>query len=388
MRKGKVLSISDESYDQVPKRVTLHLDTDPPCPYQDWDQLFEIWSNIPREMGSSKDAINPVVEIEDEDGCGTGKYKYRDGLIVFPVTALIHSGIYLRMGSTSFAEDPGGWDTSRGAIMMYTDRERVEKMGCGWMRIYDEEIKQCRDAKDFKEFEEYLYEVAKGELHAINLALQGSCYGYVVEKRRGWRKQYEDGEQVEGADYEDDDSVWGYLTDKVDEIDFPKDLPVFADRDCSCFVGDEFEIPECVIVDPERKGCTDSFDRPARYLKDYRCDKDGKVVEQFWTNNPDEAYVMASWWTAQAVGQRVIPKDRYDAYKNIQELDKAKEEYAKTLKYADTPGHALCQAEGVNSIASGGCSVGSEGLAKGCDTHGTERSIADTPSWMTSGRHG
>lgn len=411
MRKGKVLSMSDESYGKDKEWVELHSDPDGVDVFEDYDDIWEVYSRIPREMSGTKGAEDPFEEIEDEDGYGTGKYRIREELIAFPVSAYIHSGIALSLGQiTEFPCDPGGWDTTPSALILYTEKEKYERV-CGkgsWFKVktYDEHHNLVEEhmAKDRKEFRDFLEDQAEAYVKMLNLALEGSVYGYTTHKSVKVRKTYEDGRVVDMYETEDgDDSCWGFLTDNVEDIDFPKDLPVYADNsrgECNCkwLEGKEYTIPEFVIVDPERKGCTDEFDSPARYLKDYRYDKDGKVVEQFWTHNPEEAYVLVSWWTAQSVAQDVIPKSEYKAERNIQELDKAKKEYNSAIPgkgQRETGVYAmpkdlvaeqvLSVAEGVSSVSSGGCSVGGEGLAKGFDTHGT---VADTPSWMTSGRHG
>lgn len=86
---------------------------------------------------------------------------------IFPVSALIHSGVWLSLSDT-FASDGGGWDTSHvGALL-------VDK----------KEAKSRKDA----------YRIASGTLQVWNDLLSGNVYGYVID--------------------EDGDSCWGFIGDK------------------------------------------------------------------------------------------------------------------------------------------------------------------------------
>lgn len=331
MRKGKVLSMSDPLYNKVEEWVELHPDSDPLNPLEDWDQIFEVWSQVPRELDGTKNAEDPTEEIEDEDGYGTGRYKPKDGYLIYPVSAYIHSGIYLSLGSIRcmFGDSPGpggrGWDTIPNALLMYTYKEKYESM-CGegtWMMIRkwseDREHKliENRPAKDWDEWYDYVESEASALVDTLNLSLEGSCYGYTTHKRVHYTKTYDDGTTVDCWEVEDgDDSCWGYLTDKVEDIDFPKDLPVFADKGCHWLQGKEYEIPEWVIVDqPEGEN------RPA-YLQSYKCKApSGELERTDWVYDFRSAQVFRSWWQAQSVAQTVIGKDRYDHKRNLLDLD-------------------------------------------------------------------
>ena len=147
MIKKKVLALEDRSESKASTHVIIDWDRFPPNPLKEYDQVFLLHSNIPREFcgnESAKGYDDPLEEIVDEDGYGTGEYRFRDGVVHFPVSAYIHSGVALRMGSIrEFPCDHGGWDTTRNAAYMWTDKERFEKMCCkdGWMTVYDEETK-------------------------------------------------------------------------------------------------------------------------------------------------------------------------------------------------------------------------------------------------------
>ena len=211
---AKVLSKSDPSFATVMEWTELHRDEDGVNPLTDWDQPFEVFSNIPRELGGSKNAHNPF----DDEG------ELEEGVYAFPVSAYIHSGICLSL-ARSFASDPGGWDTTRGALIVYTNKDIYEKCCGPWMQING-------NAVDEEAFRDHLYKMAACLVDELNMALDGSCYGYTTHKRIPYTKTYADGRTVEGFDIEDGrDSCWGFLTDDVNDIDFPRNIPCFADDD-------------------------------------------------------------------------------------------------------------------------------------------------------------
>ena len=259
MKKKKVLSIDDRDESKASTHVIIDLDRHPPNPLKEYDQVFLLHSNIPREFcgnESDKGYDDPLVEIEDEDGYGTGEYRFRDGVVHFPVSAYIHSGVALRMGSIrEFPCDPGGWDTTRNAAYMWTDKERFEKMCCkdGWMTVYDEETK---------------------------------TFGYREEIRKPFKKVYPDGTEEDDCDWEDGDSCWGYYVDSIDDIEFSKDEDVDVFDDTGRFVGDEWTIPELVIVHPETK----------QYLRAESSRLGGNLTAPaIWTKELSEAMVFHHW---------------------------------------------------------------------------------------------
>ena len=329
MKKGKVHSVGDELFEKCSKRVIIHRDRFPPNPLEDYDQVFLLHSNIDDFSGNEndKDYQNPLVEIEDEDGYGTGEYRPKDGVIAFAVSAYIHSGIALKLGTIMcFFGDtvlPGcrcGCDTTPKAGFMWTTKERFEKMCGPWMEIWDEEARVRRMAKDEDEFRKYLEKLAEGELELFQKYIDGDCYWYETEVKRKFTKVYENGEKVEGHEWEDGgDSCGGFYVDKVGDIDFPKEegWSVFADDDCSNLVGDEFNIPEYVVVkyDPYPTGTVRFF------LRSIEMDESGKVTSSVMTPLIEEAKTFSSWYAAQSVAQDVISKDQYDVDLNIKEID-------------------------------------------------------------------
>ena len=331
MKKGKVYSTSDDLFDECEKRVVIHLDRDPPDPLHDYDQIFLFHSRIDRYLcGNERDEDypDPLVEIEDEDGYGTGEYTCKDGVVAFWVSAYIHSGIALHMGTVmcAFGDTPGpggrGWDTSPDAGFLWTDKERFERMqGDGsWMTLYDEETGKWRQAKDEAEFRDYLYKVAEEELNLLQDYIDGRCFRYDTETKVGFHKTFDDGRAENGFDWEDgEDSCGGFYVKKVGDIDFPKGdgWEVFADDDCSRFVGDEYDIPEFVVVNDRIDG------RKRFYLSETHNGSEGSIVPT-WTTNLDDALTFSSWWNVQSVAQDVIPKEEYCVSKNCIEKDDLK----------------------------------------------------------------
>jgi len=256
MKKRKVFSVDQRDSSKASTHVIIERDTTPPNPLKDYDQVFLLHSNVTREFcgnESDRNYDDPLVEIVDEDGYGTGEYRFREGVVHFPVSAYIHSGIALRMGSIrEFPCDPGGWDTTRNAAYLWTDKERFERMCCkdGWMTVYDEETKTRRPAKDEAEFRKYLWEIAKGELELFQKYLDGECFGYREETRIPFKKVYPDGREVDDCDWDDGDSCWGFYVDSIDDIDFSKDEDTDVFDATGHFVGDEWTIPELVIRSP------------------------------------------------------------------------------------------------------------------------------------------
>lgn len=87
---------------------------------------------------------------------------------IFPVSALIHSGVYLKLGYKGFSSDSGGWGTSHvGAIFLAREEWKAKKKALSF---------------------------AEGLIEEWNQYLSGEVYGYVVEDV--------DGEHL--------DSCWGY----------------------------------------------------------------------------------------------------------------------------------------------------------------------------------
>lgn len=252
--KRKVLALDDRAESKASTHVVIERDTTPPNPLKNYDQVFLLHSNVTREFcgnESDRDYDDPLEEIVDGDGYGTGEYRFREGVVHFPVSAYIHSGIALRMGSIrEFPCDPGGWDTTRNAAYLWTDRERFERMCGPWTEIYDEETKTRRPAKDEAEFRKYLREIAKGELELFQKYLDGECFRYREEIRQPFKRVYPDGREVDDCDWEDGDSCGGFYVDSIDDIDFSKGEDVDVFDATGHFVGDGWTIPELIVRSP------------------------------------------------------------------------------------------------------------------------------------------
>lgn len=318
MKKGRILSKDDESFNDVTAWVEIERDESGYNPMEECDQLFELWSNVPREIGSSKGAECPYEEIIDEDGCGTGKYRIRDGIIAVPVSAYTHSGIHLSVGSIRcmFGDTPD-------ALFLYTYRELWEKlMGKdSWMKVRakpdDEHDCTLRPATK-EEFEDYVEYQAGILVHELNLAEEGSVFGYMTFSRRHYRKIYDDGTEEDCWETCDEkDSCWGFLTDNVSDIDFPRELPVYVDPngDCRWFVDQEYDIPEFLVTKVDSDG-------RRVFLVDYTVNSRGECLTAEWAYDVDRARTFISWWQVQEFAQKVIPKCEYRPYENCVEKDK------------------------------------------------------------------
>lgn len=314
MKLKKILSTSDPLFTKVKTRVIVKRDEDPQDPLHDWDQVFLMHSMITREFcgnESDKGYVSPLVEIEDEDGYGTGEFTFRKDVIAFPVAAYIHSGIAFSLGSGSHFPDQQ-WDVVRGAAYLWTDKERFEKMCGPWMEMYDEALKKRRPAKDEAEFREHLRKMAESELKVVQQTMDGDVWGFVTEERQEYRKVYPDGREEECCEYEDTaDSCWGFYRDEKGRLDLDADKSLdgsvewFTDE--GYLVGTEYEVPEFVVT--QVKGGT------RFYLASY-----GR--EEAWTADRSQAMKFTSWWKVQSVAQDVIPKGEYKCDRNCIEIDK------------------------------------------------------------------
>ena len=318
MKLKRILSTSDPLFMKVKTRVTVKRDECPQDPLHDWEQVFLMHSCITREFcgnESDKGYVSPFVEIEDENGCGTGKFTFRKDVVAFPVAAYIHSGIALSLGSGSHFPDQR-WDVVRGAAYLWTDKERFEKVCAPWMTVYDEELKQRRPAKDFDGFRESLRKIAAAELRTLQATMSGNVYGYVTEEREEFKKVYPDGRDEQCFEYNStEDSSWGFIQDSGSghfdmdaEKSYDDSIEWFTDEDY--LVGTEYEVPEFVVTDV--KGGI------RFYLSAY-----GDSAK--WTQEKSEAVRFPSWWKVQSVAQDVIPRAEYSCDRNCVEIDKLEE---------------------------------------------------------------
>ncbi len=323
MLKKKVMALDRRDESKASTHVIIERDETPPNPLKDWDHVFLLHSNVTREFcgnESDRDYDDPLEEIVDEDGYGTGEYRFREGVVHFPVSAYIHSGIALRMGSIrEFPCDPGGWDTTRNAAYLWTDKERFERMCCkdGWMTVYDEETKTWRPAKDEAEFRKYLWEIAKSELELFQKYLDGECFWYREETRVPFKRVYPDGREIDDCDWEDGDSCGGYYVNSIDDIEFSKDEDTDVFDATGHFVGDEWTIPELVVRSPI-SGL-------------YLMTEGSKTTDSEWTADLSKAKVFHHWSCAYnaflQAGKRLWEFEPYAAdggHKAIKDKDEWK----------------------------------------------------------------
>ena len=324
MKKGIIRDASERDLTKAgAKHVIIERDSDP-CinPITDQDNLFYLHSNIPREFCGNESEKNypglPIVEIEDEDGCGTGEYEPEEDAFIFPVAAYIHGGIALSLGSGSHFPDQQ-WDVTRNAAWLWTNKERFCQL-CGeqnWMHVC--ENGKWRPAKDRGEFEAYLRGQAEGLLDEWQKWNDGEVYGYRTEESSvPYKRLYPDGHTEDEVGWEDgEDSCWGSIVDKPGDIDFPRGDGWEVFDASGDFVGDEYDIPEFVVTQV-------SPDGGRMFLAAYTKTKDG-VVSMEWSPDKEAAIKFPSWGKVQSVAQDVIPKDEYRCYDNCVEIDKLKE---------------------------------------------------------------
>jgi hypothetical protein len=112
---------------------------------------------------------------------------------IFPVSSLIHGGVWLKLGITDFVEDPGGWDTSHvGAVLVSKKEARTE-----------EQAKR----------------MAQALINYWNEYLSGEVYGVVVDKFN------------EKKELVDTDSTWGLISFETakEELNIPRDIPRYVE---------------------------------------------------------------------------------------------------------------------------------------------------------------
>lgn len=157
---------------------------DDPIPPDEWDdgQTFlvhyhrDFWIENKR---CSKDVLGFIYTKNEDDYDKDGADELLEEYYCFPVSALIHSGVWLSLRADFYA-DPGGWDTSHvGAVLV-----KKKEFGAGGVEF------------------EYTREEAETQAQALiktwNQYLSGDVYCCVVEKLNS---------KKENIDY---DRVWGF----------------------------------------------------------------------------------------------------------------------------------------------------------------------------------
>ena len=143
--------------------ITIFYDESPQSP-DDWgnEDAFLVYDH--RDLTITRKGYDPQ---DIFDNCYSQNKKIYEGYWIFPVYALIHSGIWLSMRRTTFTQgcDPGGWDTSFRGFMLVKRQK-------GWTYT-----------------ENKAYDVANSMLTEWNDYLSGNVFGYQTDT---------------------DDSVWGY----------------------------------------------------------------------------------------------------------------------------------------------------------------------------------
>lgn len=143
-------------------------DPDPESP-DTWGDESLFLVNYHRDFYVKKDEI--VTEEKIRDFYQNVRIPQEQTHRIFPLTSLVHGGVWLKLGTAGFASDPGGWDTSRVGAVLVSKRE---------FRTEDKARK-----------------AAESLVGEWNQYLSGDVYGAVVEK-------YDQDKELL-----DTDSVWG-----------------------------------------------------------------------------------------------------------------------------------------------------------------------------------
>jgi hypothetical protein len=153
-------TITIESTDTGYKMKYLTQDNNPISPQEDFEDSNCFLVHYHRDFQVSHDIVTKDILKEWYQGSNPEVLKE---YYVFPVTALIHSGVWLKLDRNGFSEDPGGWDTSHvGAILV-----KKTKFGRGGVQ--------------FEHTEDKAKTIAENLLETWNQYLLGEVYCCVVE---------------------------------------------------------------------------------------------------------------------------------------------------------------------------------------------------------------
>lgn len=326
MRKGTIHDVADRDLTKAgQKHVIIESDDDGVNPITDEDNLFWLHSRIPREFrGNEQDKDYPGLPLEnvlDEDGEPTGDRRLRDDAVMFNVAAYIHSGIVLSLGSGSHFPDQR-WDVAHEAGWMWTDKERFEEM-CGanrWGQIFDRLTLDWRPAASRAEFEAYLWREAECLLKYWQTWNDGHVFGYRTETSYvPYKRLYEDGRVEDAVDWEDgEDSCWGFITEDVNDIEFPRGNGWEVFDATGAFVGKEYNIPEFVV--------TRTTDGRRQFLVSWPVTS-APGAPVVWSSEKSSAHLFDSFGECQKVAEAVLGKNAicvreiYDPNTNCAEVD-------------------------------------------------------------------
>ena len=194
---------SDEPLEVIEKgnkRGEIYVDENPESP-RTWDNLGTMATyHRDYNFGGKGD-----IEAQGFDSLENLKQyliKEKGAVVVLPLVILDHSGVSMRVGS-SFAEDVGGWDTSKVGFI-YASKDNVKKE---YGKITPATLKKAE-------------EILRGEVETYDQYLTGDVYGFkIIEKQKVNIKGIRDFKgKLENE--KETDSCWGfYGIDSVrDEI--------------------------------------------------------------------------------------------------------------------------------------------------------------------------
>ena len=120
--------------------------------------------NYHRDFWITRDDI--ITEAETE-GLYTGELNLRKtekakGYWIFPLSCLVHSGVWLNFGGGGFVSDPQGWDTSRVGLVLVSKKiaktekkakEIGEELVDTWNKLLSDEVFEITIKKDGEEID-------------------------------------------------------------------------------------------------------------------------------------------------------------------------------------------------------------------------------------------
>lgn len=197
--------MSDNTYyfqnDNKVYRLTIEQDNDPIDP-REWDNIGNMVCFSRRyNLGDSHNYSSPDdfldTLLSDYDNELTIEQKIRKlerkGYCFLPISIYVHSGITMYVGG-KYDHFDGQWDCSQ-VGWIYTTRETIHK-----------------EYGNIRQWKKRAKEILTAEVKEYDMYLTGDCYGYILE-------EYDPA----AGDYEEIESVWGYLSDKWG-IDLAKEI--------------------------------------------------------------------------------------------------------------------------------------------------------------------
>jgi hypothetical protein len=181
------MEVNMEQIEHKGYTIKIEPDMEPMDP-REWDNLGHmVCAHRKYTLGDKHDIS--VDDFKSWEELHDYLIKDRGAVVILPLCILDHSGVWMHIGS-SFACDPGGWDTSHVGFI-YVTKEDIRKE---WniKRITAKKLKWAED-------------ILRSEVKIYNAYLSGDVYGYIIESP--------DGQEV--------DSCWGFYN--VDDTNYAEE---------------------------------------------------------------------------------------------------------------------------------------------------------------------